>query len=96
VIENKYDPSTDKESGVPAWVVYLKEKLLSSITKKPDTGKEFRETYVQDVPEIYQRIADAKTLKEIKDIWNEYFKKRFWMRTDTVEYIADGKPMAEW
>lgn len=91
IIQDKYDPAIDKESGTPAGVVFMKEKLLSAIGKKPEAGKEFREAYVQDVPEMYQKIAEAKSLNELKDIASENFIRM----SNGVVYRADRGIAAE-
>lgn len=35
-------------------------------------GKDFREAYVKDMPEMYRRIAEAKSFDDIKAISDEF------------------------
>lgn len=35
-------------------------------------GKDFREAYVRDMPEMYKRIAEAKSFDDIQAIADEF------------------------
>ena len=67
VIE-KYDPVADREKGIDSGVVYMKKKLIDSISKKPTDSAEARKIYVELVPEIVNKIVDAKTFDDLKKV----------------------------
>ncbi len=73
VIE-KYDISKAKASWEDSWVVFLKNKIYSSLKNSPANDSKYREQYVTVVPLIWNDIKEAKTLDTIREIWRNIIR----------------------
>jgi hypothetical protein len=49
---------------------------------------------VNDVPELYQKIADAKSLDELKTIAKDTFRIKYSLKGDKVVFLDEMKPDA--
>lgn len=90
VVKERVYPEVNIEEqkllGVTSGAVYIKVETRKACATTPPNDKKKRASYVKFINKFSQDTANAKTVQEIKDIFDSYEK---WTGTEVIGYFID-------
>lgn len=85
-----HDLNTLKAMGMTPGTAHMSIALLASIKNKPGDSKAERAAYVDQIREVTGGIQEAKTVKEFRDMLNEFsLNRRSASQWETIERVSD-------